>query len=231
MGDYFNQMALDNLIIFGAGSYLGKKILEKIKATKIICISKSLKNINKKNVVIFKDYKKNEKKIEKLMNGKKNTAIFLNNHTKDNLIFNKSKRELTKELNLSVIETFENAKNISKIMMKENFGTLIFFGSTRGLSGDIGIAGYAITKNALSGLSKSFSREMARFDITSNYLSLGYFKSPLFDKIDTETKKKLIIKTDKKTLGDIDSIINSLYFLYKSRYVTGSIIKIDGGHT
>lgn len=225
-------MGLDNLIIFGAGSFLAKKILKRISANRIICVSKSLKKFSKKNLVIFKDYKNNnKKKIDNLMYGKKNTVLFLNNFTKDNLIINKSKSEITKELNLSVIDCFENAKNMSKIMIKENFGTLIFFGSSRGLEGDVGISGYSISKNAINGLSKSISREMARFNITSNYLSLGFFESPLFDKIDIKIKKKLIDKTDKKIIGDINSIINSIYFLNKSRYVTGSVIKIDGGYT
>lgn len=224
-------MAIDNLIIFGAGSFLAKKILKKINARKIICISKSLKKFKKKNLYIFKDYgRNNKKKIDKLMSGKKNTVLFMGNYTKDNLIHNKSKSEITKEINLSVIDCFENAKNISKIMIKENFGTIIFFGSSRGLKSDVGISGYSISKNAINGLSKSISREMARFNITSNYLSLGFFESPLFDKIDTKTKIKLIDKTDKKNPGDINSVINSIYFLYKSRYVTGSIIKIDGGY-
>jgi hypothetical protein len=50
-------MGIDNIIIFGAGSYLAKKICEKIKAKNIICISKSLKKKSKKNIVIFKNYK------------------------------------------------------------------------------------------------------------------------------------------------------------------------------
>ena len=230
MGKYFNKMALENLIIFGAGSYLAQKIITKIKAKRIICISNSLKK--KKNVLIFKNYKdNNKKKIDILMNGRKNTVLFLNNYTKDNLIFNKSKREITKELNVSVLDSFENAKNIAKLMIKQNFGTLVFFGSSRGLEGDVGISGYCITKNAINGLSKSFSKELARFNITSNYLSLGFFESPLFNKIDIKKKTNLINKTDKKKLGDIDSIVNSIYFLNNSRYVTGSTIKIDGGYS
>ena len=55
-------MGLDNLIIFGAGSFLAKKILKRISANRIICVSKSLKKFSKKNLVIFKDYKNNNKK-------------------------------------------------------------------------------------------------------------------------------------------------------------------------
>lgn len=230
MGNDFNKMEIDNIIIFGAGSYLAKKICEKIKAKNIICISKSLKKKSKKNIVIFKNYKYgNINKVNRFLSKGKSVAIFFNNFTKDNLIINKSIKEITKELKISVIETFENSKNISKIMLNNKFGTLIFVGSTRGLHSDVGISGYAVSKNAIYGLAKSFSRELARYNITSNYLSLGLFNSPLYNKINSKIKDKLLERTDTKNLGDIQSLVNAINFIHSSRYVTGSMIKIDGG--
>lgn len=230
MGYIVNQMVLDNLILFGAGSFLATQVAKNIKSKKIICISKSLKIKKNQHFYIFKDYKdKNLLKINKLAKGKKNTIIFFNNYTKDNLILKKSLNEIKKELNKSVLETFEYAKNFSKVMLQENHGTIIFVGSSRGIVSDVGISGYSVSKNALLGLTKSFSREFARYNITSNYLSLGFFKSPLFDSINENKKKRLLNQTDTKKFGDIKSIINAIYFLSQSRYVTGSVINIDGG--
>ena len=214
-----------NLIIFGANSYIAKKIIPNLKFNKVICISKNLK-IKKKNVLIFKDYKNNHLTINKFLK-KKTTAIFFNNFSSDNLIFNKNSDELKKEIEGSVINVFDNARLLCKNLIYNKGGSLIFVGSSRGLSSDVGISGYSIGKNALIGLMKSFAVEFSDFGIRSNYLSLGYFDSPLFNKI--SNTKRLINSTTLKKVGDYKSIVNAIEFLASSDYVTKSILSVDGG--
>jgi NAD(P)-dependent dehydrogenase (short-subunit alcohol dehydrogenase family) len=73
----------------------------------------------------------------------------------------------------------------------------------------------------------SFAVEFSRFAIRSNYLSLGYFKSPLFNKI--KNSNKLVNQTVLKKVGDYQSIVNAIEFLSSSNYVTKSLLRIDGG--
>jgi NAD(P)-dependent dehydrogenase (short-subunit alcohol dehydrogenase family) len=218
-------MELENIIIFGANSYLAKKIIPRLNFKKIICISKNLK-IKKKNVITFSNYENNQIIINKFL--KKNPAIiFFNNESFDNLILNKSVDELKKELEASLFSIYKNARLICANLIKYNGGSLIFVGSSRGLTSDIGISGYAIGKNALLGLMNSFAVEFSRFAIRSNYLSLGYFKSPLFNKI--KNSNKLVNQTVLKKVGDYQSIVNAIEFLSSSNYVTKSLLRIDGG--
>ena len=111
-------MDLETIVIFGANSYISKKIIPQLNYNNIICISKNLKIKNNKNIKIFKDYKDNEKKINKFIK-KNTTVIFFNNFSVDNLIFNKSLDELKKELDGSIFYVFENAKLISKELIKK----------------------------------------------------------------------------------------------------------------
>lgn len=217
-----------SILIFGANSHVSKKILNRLNFDKIVCISKNLETKSKKNnIVIFKDIKNNEKKIAKYIT-KKTSVIFFNNLSFDNLILNKKKSELKKELDASIISVFENTKIILKHFIRSGGGSFIFVGSSRGLNSDIGISGYSISKNALVGLMNSIAEEYSSFGIRSNYLSLGYFDSPLFNKI--QNNKKLINKTLIKKKGDFESILYAIEFLSKADYVTKSIIKVDGGY-
>ena len=77
---------------------------------------------------------------------------------------------------------------------------------------------------------KSFSRELSRFNVTSNCLSLGFFESPSFKKINKTTRDNLLNKCDNKSMGDINSIVNAINFISNSNYVTGSTIFVDGGY-
>ena len=218
-------MGLENIIIFGANSFLAKKIIPYLNFKKIICISKNLK-IKQKNVTIFVDYWNNQLIINKFLK-KKPTIIFFNNSSFDNLILNKSLDELKLELEGSLFTIYENARLVCGNLIKYKGGSLIFVGSSRGLNSDVGISGYAIGKNALLGLMNSFAVEFSRFGIRSNYLSLGYFKSPLFNKI--KNSNQLVSKTVLKKVGDYQSVVNAIEFLSSSDYITKSLLRIDGG--
>jgi NAD(P)-dependent dehydrogenase (short-subunit alcohol dehydrogenase family) len=218
-------MGLENIIIFGANSFLSKKIIPHLNFKKIICISKNLK-IKKKNVIIFSDYYNNQLIINKFLKNKP-TIIFFNNSSFDNLILNKSVDELKLELEGSLFTIYENARHVCANLIKYKGGSLIFVGSSRGLNSDVGISGYAIGKNALLGLMNSFAIEFSRFGIRSNYLSLGYFKSPLFNKI--KNSNQLVSKTVLKKVGDYQSVVNAIEFLSSSDYITKSLLRIDGG--
>ena len=220
-------MDLENIIIFGANSHISKKIFKTLNFRNIICISKNLKVKKSKKIKLFDSYIGNELKINKYIKNN-TTVIFFNNLSVDNLILNKSLTELKQEIEGSVLSVFENAKLISKQLIKKKTSSFIFVGSSRGLNSDVGISGYSISKNALVGLMNSFAEEFSIFGIRSNYLALGYFDSPLFNKI--KDSKKLLSKTTLKKKGDYQSIINEIEFLSKSSYVTKSIIKVDGGY-
>ena len=114
-------------------------------------------------------------------------------------------------------------------MLSQNWGRIIFFGSSRALKTDVGLAGYSSGKYASLGYCKTLSKEYARYGITSNYLSLGLFNSPLYQSLSSKIKKDLINNTDTRSLGDYLSILNAINFLINSKYVTGSLIPIDGG--
>ena len=114
-------------------------------------------------------------------------------------------------------------------MLKQNWGRIIFCGSSRALKTDVGLAGYSSGKYASLGYCKTLSKEYARYGITSNYLSLGVFNTPLYLSLNKKIQNNLLNNTDTGTVGDYLSILNAINFLIKSNYVTGSLIPIDGG--
>ena len=225
-------MDIDTLIIFGAGSFIAREIIKKIKFNKLVCISKTLKQtkVKKNKIKIYNNFEENKEDIKHFIKKTKITALFLNNYTVDNLILRKTKKELNVEIEKNILNVFENSKILCEIMIENSFGRLIYFSSSRGLSSDVGISGYSISKNGLRGLMKSFSKEFVRYNITSNCLSLGFFKSPLFSKIRPDLKNKMLSRCDIKVTGDIESIINAIYFISNSKYLTGSTLYLDGGY-
>jgi NAD(P)-dependent dehydrogenase (short-subunit alcohol dehydrogenase family) len=183
---------------------------------------KEYKLLKYKNISLIKNY------IDKIKD-KKIVLILMQAASSSNIIINKTSRELLDDINSNFLNFHEIIKLVLPHMLKQNWGRIIFSGSSRALKTDVGLAGYSSGKYALLGYCKTLSKEYARYGITSNYLSLGLFDTPLYLSLSKKIKKDLLNNTDTETVGDYLSILNAINFLIKSNYVTGSIIPIDGG--
>ncbi len=218
------------VLIFGAGSTIARKTFMNLKNYNVIGFSKysKLSNIKEYPVIRYKNINSVKKVINKIK-PKKIVLVFMETLSISNLVINKSEKELLKEIKVSLINPHNIIKKILPFMMQNRWGRIIFCGSSRALKSDVGISGYSSAKYASLGYCKSLSKEYARLGITSNYLSLGLFNSPLLKKVKKNDLKNIIRNTDTKSIGDYSSISHSINFIINSNYVTGSIISIDGG--
>lgn len=175
---------------------------------------------------------KNIQTIKKYLLKKKDSRIvilFMEAFTDSKILLNKSYKELLGDLKSNFLNFHDIIKLVLPQMLKQEWGRIIFCGSSGALKTDIGTGGYSSGKYALLGYCKTLSKEYARYGVTSNYLSLGFFNTPLFLKLNKNVKNDLLKNTDTKNVGDYLSILNAINFIIKSNYVTGSMIPIDGG--
>ena len=99
-------------------------------------------------------------------------------NSNSNIILNKTSKELLDDINSNFLNFHEIVKLVLPHMLSQNWGRIIFFGSSRALKTDVGLAGYSSGKYASLGYCKTLSKEYARYGITSNYL-FRTFNSPL----------------------------------------------------
>ena len=98
---------------------------------------------------------------------------------------------------------------------------------------DSGIAQYSLytaAKAALESLTKSLSKELAP-NIRVNAIAPGIILWPENDKVSEEVKKEIINKTALGRMGNPEDIAAAAYLLYKSTYMTGQVLKVDGGRS
>ena len=145
------------------------------------------------------------------------------------IIINKKSQDLLKDIKSNFLNFHEIVKESLPYMLKNEWGRIIFCGSSGAFKTDIGLGGYSSGKYALLGYCKTLSKEYARYGITSNYLSLGLFNTSLYSKLNKSTKINLLKNTDTRTVGDFESVFNAINFIIKSNYVTGAVIPVDGG--
>ncbi len=225
-----NFQSKTKILIIGGASKIARETFKLNHEYEVIGFSKfsKVKKIKEFKLVKYKNILSIKKYIDKIKDNKI-VLILMQATSSSNIIINKTSRELLNDINSNFLNFHEIIKLALPHMLKQNWGRIIFFGSSRALKTDVGLAGYSSGKYASLGYCKTLSKEYARYGITSNYLNIGLFDTPLYLRLNKKIKKNLLNNTDTRSVGDYLSILNAINFLIKSKYVTGSIIPIDGG--
>ncbi len=151
--------------------------------------------------------------------------------TKDNLILRMSEEDFDAVQNINLKGTFNCTKHVSRIMLKQKYGKIINIASVVGITGNIGQANYAASKAGVIGFTKSIARELASRSITVNAIAPGFIQTKMTDAISEEAKQASLSNIPLGKFGTPEDIANVVVFLAseKANYITGQVIKVDGG--
>lgn len=117
---------------------------------------------------------------------------------------------------------------------EQDYGKVINVSSVAGLVGTVGQINYAAAKGGLLSLTKSAARELARYKVCANVISLGIVETEMTEKIRTDEKLKEIYMNRilLKRFANAGDIAPAFVFLASpdSDYITGQVICVDGGY-
>jgi 3-oxoacyl-[acyl-carrier protein] reductase len=147
----------------------------------------------------------------------------------DGLVANYKDSDWDSVMEVNLKGNFLLTKALLPCMIRERWGRIIHLSSIVGQEGRSGTIAYSASKTGLIGMSRVLAKEYARFNITSNILSLGYFEVGLIDSLKDNLKDNILNQIPSKKLGKKSNIVNAIEFLIKSEYVNGSVISINGG--
>jgi 3-oxoacyl-[acyl-carrier protein] reductase len=151
--------------------------------------------------------------------------------TRDNLLIRMSQEEWDAVIDTNLKGTFHCAKAVCRLMMKKRFGVIINISSVVGLMGNPGQVNYSASKAGVIGLTKTLARELASRSIRVNGIAPGFIQSAMTDKLPDKVKEELMGRIPLGVLGEADDVASCVVFLLSpmARYITGSIIQVDGG--
>jgi len=119
-------------------------------------------------------------------------------------------------------------------MKEQNRGKIINVTSVAGIVGTVGQINYSSAKGGLLSFTKSAARELARYNICVNVISLGIVATDMTEKIRTDEKLKEIYMNRilLKRFAEADDISPAFVFLGsdESSYITGQLLCVDGGY-
>jgi 3-oxoacyl-[acyl-carrier protein] reductase len=126
---------------------------------------------------------------------------------------------------------FHGCQAVLPEMIAQRGGRIVNIASLSALLAPAGQTNYAAAKAGVVALTQSLSKEVARLGITVNAICPGYVQTEALDSIPEEQRAAALAKIPMRRFARPEEIAAAVRFLAcpDASYITGSIIKIDGG--
>ncbi|MFN3315605.1 MAG: 3-oxoacyl-ACP reductase FabG [Raineya sp.] len=152
------------------------------------------------------------------------------------IIRDASLRKMTAEnwqavLDVNLTGVFNCTKAVSQTMIEQKYGKIISLSSIVGFTGNFGQSNYVAAKAAIIGLTKTWAKELGRYQINVNAIAPGAIDTNMFASVPPEHQKTFLDKIPLGRIGKTEDIANLCAFLAsdESSFITGQTIIIDGG--
>ena len=192
------------------------------------CLSVNMDVNNEKSVIeAFKKVENIYGKISILIN---NAGIAISKSS-----LNTTMEDWDKVMNTNLRGVFMCSKFFAKYLVnKKSSGKIVNISSIAAekVLGNY-LSSYCASKAAVSHLTRTLAYEYAKYNIQVNAIAPGYILTDLNKKyFDTNEGKEMVKLIPQKRIGSADELDGALLLLCSdaSSFMTGSIIRVDGGH-
>jgi 3-oxoacyl-[acyl-carrier protein] reductase len=126
---------------------------------------------------------------------------------------------------------FNCTQAVTPTMIKQGGGVVVSASSVVGLYGNFGQTNYAATKFGVIVMTKTWARELGKYQIRVNAVCPGFILTDMVLKMPEEVLAGMAKSTPLKRLGKPEDIANVYCWLAsdEAAYVHGAVISVDGG--
>lgn len=179
------------------------------------------------------DFNETYKTVSQVLEDFETVDILVNNAgiTKDKLVLTMTEQDFSRVIDVNLKGAFNMIKHICPIMAKKRSGKIINISSISGIMGNVGQANYSASKAGLIGLSKTIAKEYAPRNIKCNVIAPGFIKTDMTEALNDQIKEQVVNAIPLKKMGEPQDVAALAVFLASeySDYITGEVIKVDGG--
>lgn len=136
-------------------------------------------------------------------------------------------------IDVNLTGVFNCTKAVSPVMIQNNFGRIINTSSIVGIFGNYGQTNYAAAKAGVIGLTKTWARELGKYNITVNAVAPGFIATDMIGTMPEKVIDMMREKVPLKKLGMPEDVANTYAFLAsdEAQFISGTVISVDGGLT
>lgn len=176
------------------------------------------------------DYTESESTVKEILKDFKSVDILVNNAgiTRDKPMFTMKEDDFDAVVDTNLKGTFNMIKHLYKNFIKNRGGKIINLTSVAGIMGNAGQTNYASSKAGVIGLTKSVAKELAGRNVCCNAIAPGFVETDMTQDFNND---EVIGSIPLGRMAKPEEVAELARFLSDdiSNYITGEIIRIDGG--
>ena len=232
----FINLNRKNIIITGTSNGIGLELARKfLKSGNFVWgCSRSKSNISHKNYkhFVLNLEKKNEieKWIEKVSKESSNIIdlLILNAaYYERNLNYFETEKNIIKTISINLISSILIAKKISKLMIKNNSGMILFFSSSAVVVKDIGTSTYSSSKIAIETFAEILNKELKKFKVKTFIFRINYLKTRLSKDMKKNDIKRLLDKFKTNIFSNTNKVYIKIIKLFNNKIQNQNILISD----
>jgi 3-oxoacyl-[acyl-carrier protein] reductase len=159
-------------------------------------------------------------------------ALINNAGITHNALFQMSSQEnLRQQFEVNFFSMFIFTQYISKLMAREKKGSIVNVASSAGIDGNPGKSVYGATKAAVICMTKSIAAELGENGIRANCIAPGITETEMLATMPENVVQEAMNSADLRRGAKPSEIATTAVFLASdySSYITGQVIRVDGG--
>ncbi len=151
--------------------------------------------------------------------------------TGDAQLLKMTEEQWDKVIDVNLKGTFNMGQAVAKVMSAAGSGSIINTASVVGLYGNFGQSNYAATKWGVIGLTKTWCKELGRFNVRVNAVAPGFIMTEMTGSMPEKVLDMMKEKSPLKRLGTPEDVANAYIFLASDEavFMSGSVLSVDGG--
>lgn len=154
--------------------------------------------------------------------------ILVNNAgiTRDGLLALMKEEDFDAVLATNLKGAFNMIRHMTGLFIRAREGVIVNITSVAGMMGNAGQCNYSASKAGLIGLTKSVAKELAPKGIRCNAVAPGFIET---DMTGNQAANPLLNLVPLGKMGKPDDVADAVAYLVTANYVTGEVLRVDGG--
>ena len=140
-----------------------------------------------------------------------------------------SKQQFQSVLDVNVTGTFLCSREAASQMIETGSEGVIINISSVSRGGNMGQTNYSASKSAVSTMTVSWGKELARFGIRTGCIAPGLVDTAMAAQMRPEMREMFLKTVPLRRLAKVEELGHAAKFIFENDYFTGRTLELDGG--